>query len=69
MMFSGLNKWSRHFAPDLQLLFRSLAEGRIQVQIKASLSLAEIKERIASMRRVQEVTPSSSTYASGRVAT
>ena len=42
--FFGLFRGSRHFAPDLALLFHWLAEGRIQVPIKAVFSLADIQE-------------------------
>ncbi len=42
--FFGLFRTSRHFAPDLALLFRWLAEGRIRVPIKAIFPLADIQE-------------------------
>lgn len=42
--FFGLLRTSKHFAPDLALLFQWLAEGRIQVPIKAVFPLREIQE-------------------------
>lgn len=42
--FFGLNRRSRHFAPDLAQLVQWLAEGRIQVPIKAVFALADIQE-------------------------
>jgi NADPH:quinone reductase-like Zn-dependent oxidoreductase len=42
--FFGLTRRSRNFAPDLMQLFRWLAEGRVQVPIKAVFPLAEIRE-------------------------
>ena len=42
--FFGLNRRSKYFAPDLALLFRWLAEGRIQVPIKAVFPLDEIQQ-------------------------
>lgn len=42
--FFGLFRGSKHFAPDLALLFKWLAEGRIQVPIKAIFPLADIQE-------------------------
>ena len=42
--FFGLFRGSKHFAPDLALLFQWLAEGRIQVPIKAVYPLTEIQE-------------------------
>jgi synaptic vesicle membrane protein VAT-1 len=42
--FFGLNRGSKHFASDLALLFRWLAEGRIRVPIKAVFALADIQE-------------------------
>jgi synaptic vesicle membrane protein VAT-1 len=42
--FFGLFRGSRHFAPDLALLFQWLAEGRIQVPIKAIFPLTDIQE-------------------------
>jgi NADPH:quinone reductase-like Zn-dependent oxidoreductase len=41
--FFGLNRGSKHFASDLELLFRWLAEGRIHVPIKAVFPLADIQ--------------------------
>ncbi len=42
--FFGLFRGSKHFAPDLALLFQWLAEGRIRVPIKAIFSLTDIQE-------------------------
>jgi synaptic vesicle membrane protein VAT-1 len=42
--FFGLTRGSKHFAPDLALLFRWLAEGRIRVPIKAVFALADVQE-------------------------
>ena len=42
--FFGLNRRSRHFAPDLILLFQWLGEGRIQVPIKAVFPLTDIQQ-------------------------
>jgi NADPH:quinone reductase-like Zn-dependent oxidoreductase len=42
--FFGITRRSKYFAPDLQLLFRWLAEKRIQVPIKASFPLADIQQ-------------------------
>lgn len=42
--FFGLFRGSRHFAPDLELLFRWLVEGRIRVPLKAVFPLAEVQE-------------------------
>lgn len=42
--FFGLFRTSRHFAPDLALLFTWLAEGRIKVPIKAVYSLDNVQE-------------------------
>jgi synaptic vesicle membrane protein VAT-1 len=42
--FFGLNRGSKHFAPDLALLFRWLAEDRIRVPIKAVFALADVQE-------------------------
>jgi len=42
--FFGLSRGSKHFAPDLALLFRRLAEGSIQVPIKAVFALANVQE-------------------------
>jgi NADPH:quinone reductase-like Zn-dependent oxidoreductase len=42
--FFGLTRRSKHFAPDLELLFRWLEEGRIRVPIKAVFPLAEVQE-------------------------
>ena len=42
--FFGLNRRSKHFAPDLDLLFSWLAEKRIQVPIKASFSLDDVRQ-------------------------
>ncbi len=42
--FFGLFRGSRHFAPDLAVLFRWLAEGRIRVPIKAVFALADVQE-------------------------
>jgi NADPH:quinone reductase-like Zn-dependent oxidoreductase len=41
--FFGLTRTSKNFAPDLMQLFRWLAEGRIQVPIKAVFPLAQIQ--------------------------
>jgi synaptic vesicle membrane protein VAT-1 len=42
--FFGLSRGSKHFAPDLALLFRWLAEGSIRVPIKAVFPLADVQE-------------------------
>jgi synaptic vesicle membrane protein VAT-1 len=42
--FFGPSRSSKYFAPDLALLFRLLAEGRIRVPIKAVFALADIQE-------------------------
>ena len=42
--FFGLNRSSKHFARDLALLFRWLAEDRIRVPIKAVFTLADVQE-------------------------
>ena len=42
--FFGLFRTSKHFARDLALLFQWLAEGRIQVPVKAIFPLADIQE-------------------------
>lgn len=42
--FFGLNRRSKYFTADLVLLFQWLAEGRIQVPIKAVFALEEIQE-------------------------
>ena len=42
--FFGLFRTSKHFAPDLALLFQWLAEGKIRVPIKAVFPLADIQE-------------------------
>lgn len=42
--FFGLNRGSKHFIPDLQLLFRWLAEGRIRVPIKAVFPMTDVQE-------------------------
>jgi NADPH:quinone reductase-like Zn-dependent oxidoreductase len=42
--FFGLLRTSKHFSPDLALLFRWLAEDRIKVPIKAVFSLADVQE-------------------------
>jgi synaptic vesicle membrane protein VAT-1 len=42
--FFGLSRGSKHFAPDLALLFRWLAEDRIRVPIKAVFPLADVQE-------------------------
>ena len=42
--FFGLNRRSKYFASDLSLLFRWLAEGRIQVPIKAHFPLEEVQQ-------------------------
>jgi synaptic vesicle membrane protein VAT-1 len=42
--FFGLSRGSKHFAPDLVLLFRWLAEDRIRVPIKAVFALADVQE-------------------------
>lgn len=42
--FFGLTRRSKYFIPDLMLLFRWLAGGRIQVPIKAVFPLADIQE-------------------------
>ena len=42
--FFGLIRTSKHFSPDLALLFRWLVEDRIRVPIKAVYSLADIQE-------------------------
>ena len=41
--FFGLNRRSKGFMPDLQLLFRWLAEGKLQVPIKAVFPMAQIQ--------------------------
>lgn len=41
--FFGLSRRSKHFAPDLTLLFRWLRENRIHVPIKAVFPLAEVQ--------------------------
>jgi len=42
--FFGLSRDSKHFAPDLTLLFRWLVQGRIRVPIKAVFPLADVRE-------------------------
>lgn len=42
--FFGLRRNSKHFAPDLTLLFQLLAEGSIRVPIKAVFALADVQE-------------------------
>jgi NADPH:quinone reductase-like Zn-dependent oxidoreductase len=42
--FFGLSRDSKHFAPDLALLFNWLAEKRIRVPIKAVFALADVQE-------------------------
>jgi NADPH:quinone reductase-like Zn-dependent oxidoreductase len=42
--FYGLSRGSKHFAADLALLFRWLAEDRIGVPIKAVFPLADVQE-------------------------
>lgn len=42
--FFGLFRGSKHFAPDLALLFRWLAEGCIRVPIKAVFPMTEVQE-------------------------
>jgi synaptic vesicle membrane protein VAT-1 len=42
--FFGLSRGSKDFAPDLALLFRWLAEGRIRVPIKSVFPLADVRE-------------------------
>jgi synaptic vesicle membrane protein VAT-1 len=42
--FFGLSRGSKDFAPDLALLFRWLAEGDIQVPIKAVFAMADVQE-------------------------
>ena len=41
--FFGLSRRSKHFAPDLTLLFHLLAESRIHVPIKAVFPLSEVQ--------------------------
>ncbi len=42
--FFGVNRASKHFAPDLELLFGWLASGKITVPIKAVFPLEQIRE-------------------------
>jgi synaptic vesicle membrane protein VAT-1 len=42
--FFGLTRSSKHYIPDLALLFEWLAAGRISVPIKATFKLEDIKE-------------------------
>lgn len=42
--FFGLNRRSRHFNPDLESLFRWLAEGKIHVPIKAVFRMNQIQQ-------------------------
>jgi synaptic vesicle membrane protein VAT-1 len=42
--FFGLTRRSKHFAPDLALLFRWLAEDRIRVPIKPVFALDDVQE-------------------------
>ncbi len=42
--FFGLFRSSKHLSPDLALLFRWLAEGRIRVAIKAVFPMADVQE-------------------------
>ena len=42
--FFGLNRKSKHYNPDLELLFSWLAQGKISVPIKATFSLDEIQQ-------------------------
>jgi NADPH:quinone reductase-like Zn-dependent oxidoreductase len=42
--FFGLNRASKNFTPDLELLFRWLASGKITVPIKAIFRLGQIQE-------------------------
>lgn len=42
--FFGLNRASKNFTPDLELLFRWLASGKISVPIKAVFRLDEIRQ-------------------------
>jgi synaptic vesicle membrane protein VAT-1 len=42
--FFGLTRGSKHFAPDLALLFGWLAENRIRVPIKGVFPLAEVQQ-------------------------
>ncbi len=42
--FFGLFRTSKHFAPDLELLFQWLAQGRIRVPIKAVFPLIDIQK-------------------------
>lgn len=41
--FFGLSRGSKHFAPDLALLFQWLAEDRIRAPIKALFALADVQ--------------------------
>ena len=42
--FFGLNRRSKYFRPDLELLFRWLASGKISVPIKTTFRLEEIQQ-------------------------
>lgn len=42
--FFGLTRTSKHFAPDLELLFSWLKAGKISVPIKATFKLEQIQE-------------------------
>jgi NADPH:quinone reductase-like Zn-dependent oxidoreductase len=42
--FFGVNRASKNFAPDLELLFAWLKEGKISVPIKATFKLDEIQQ-------------------------
>jgi len=42
--FYGINRRSKHFAPDLELLFEWLKSGKISVPIKATFRLEEIQK-------------------------
>ena len=42
--FFGLNRASRNYRPDLELLFRWLAEGKIAVPVKAVFPMSEVRE-------------------------
>jgi NADPH:quinone reductase-like Zn-dependent oxidoreductase len=42
--FFGVTRTSKHFAPDLELLFQWLKEGKISVPIRATFRLDEIQQ-------------------------
>ena len=42
--FFGVSRSSKHYAPDLELLFNWLKEGRLSVPIKATFPLDQIQQ-------------------------